>query len=208
MSALTISELGQYILVKCQDRPITPMKLQKLAYYVKAWTLVAGYPLITGAKFKRWNFGPVDLTLYEKYKSYKGKPIQEKVELPQVDSDSEEIIDFILENYADYSAFDLSAMTHEERPWAETKSNRIISDEKIRKYYSKEPFAKNFNDFDPANKPFYLLKDQTWFAFTMDMSDYDKELASSMPSYAEYKKLKSQAKFDLQSLNSESAKEN
>lgn len=200
MSALTISELGRYILGKYADRPITPMKLQKLAYYVKVWTLIAGYPIISDAGFDKWDHGPVNETLYHEYKTYRSRPIKDDVELPKLHPDAQEIVDFILENYIDYSAFDLSAMTHGEAPWLETNNNRQISEFAIKRYYSQEPFAKNFEHFDPENNPFYLLRDQAWYAFTMDMSSVDKQLSATMPSYAEYKALKQQAKADIAAL--------
>ena len=54
----------------------------------------------------------------------------------------EEVLKFILDNYINFSAFTLSAMTHNEEPWLETPKNAIISDKLILDYYSKQPFAK------------------------------------------------------------------
>jgi len=197
MSAITISELAKYILVSCAEKQITPMKLQKLAYYVKAWTLVAGYPQIMDAQFEKWEHGPVNKELYNEYKAYRNRVIKEKVDPPTLHPDDQQIIDFILENYSDYTAFDLSAITHNEAPWQETKVGQKILDHLIIRHYSQEPFAKNFDGFDPDNNPFYMLRDQTWHAFTMDMTHYDKELSTSMPSYTEYKALKQQAESDI-----------
>lgn len=194
MGILTISELASYILTTCADKQITHMKLQQLAYYVKAWTLVAGYPIILNAEFEKWQFGPVNQTLYNEYKAYGNRVITEKVSPPLMAPNDQKIIDFILENYCDYSAFDLSAMTHNEKPWQQTGNNRVISDNAIKKHYSNEPFANNFADFDPENGPFYMLRDPAWYAFTMDMSPHDKELATFVDSYREYKRLKRQSK--------------
>ena len=206
MSAITISELADYILVHCAEKEITPMKLQKLAYYVKVWTLIAKYPIIMNAEFEKWDYGPVNQQIFERFREHGKKIIKEKVDPPSLPLEDQQIINFILDNYCDYSAFELSAMTHNEAPWRETKTNRVIPDSLIVRYYSQEPFAKNFEDFDLENNPFYMLRDQTWHAFTMDMSQYDAELSASMPSYAEYKALKKQAEEDiiLLELNRES----
>ena len=200
MGILTISELSDYILATCTNKQITYMKLQKLAYYVKAWTLVAGYPVITDAEFEKWQFGPVNLTVYNEYKAYGSRVIKEKTNPPVLEPGDKKIIDFILENYCDYSAFDLSTMTHNEEPWQQTNNSRVISDNTIKRYYANEPFARNFADFNPEQGPFYMLRDPAWYAFTMDMSPHDKELATFVDSYNEYKRLKQQSRASINSL--------
>lgn len=191
MYTLSIFELADYILSSYADKQITPMKLQKLAYYVKVWTLVAGFP-VTDAPFQRWAYGPVNEELYHTYKTYGNRVINKEVVKPSL-PDDEQLINFILENYADYSAFELSAMTHNEEPWQETANGKTIPDQLIKSYYSQDPFARNFVKFDPENNPFYMLQDDAWHAFTMDMSPEDVEQSGTAPSYAQYQQYKKEA---------------
>ena len=46
MKKITSLALADYILASYPNKDITPMKLQKLAYYTKVWTLVAGLPVV------------------------------------------------------------------------------------------------------------------------------------------------------------------
>lgn len=43
---------------------ISPMKLQKLMYYLKVWGLVVGTPLVASA-FQKWTYGPVEANLLD-----------------------------------------------------------------------------------------------------------------------------------------------
>jgi uncharacterized phage-associated protein len=129
--------LAKYIVRQfSQQSPggITPMKLQKLLFYVKAWGLVAGHQLIV-ADFERWDYGPVNRDVYDLYKKYGATPIHiNESEDLNIDRSTKELIDFIIENYIAFDAFTLSSMTHTEEPWKQTKRNEIISDELLISY--------------------------------------------------------------------------
>ncbi|MFM2311790.1 MAG: hypothetical protein RLZZ04_1066 [Cyanobacteriota bacterium] len=190
---MNILELSKYIVNKfSQQSPngITPMKLQKLLFYVKAWGLVAGNELVV-ADFEHWNFGPVNREVYDYYKQYGSRSIEleESQELNDLnlDKSQEELINFIIENYIAFDAFALSAMTHTEEPWKQTDRNKIISNELIYSYYSKQRFANNFESgLDLSNKPFYPLRD---YSFEIDMSREDAEEIARYSSYISYKEM-------------------
>ncbi len=189
---LTIKEIAEYILFTFQSdfHQITPMKLQKLLYYVKAWSLVAEIPVFPDS-FYKWEYGPVNKSIYASYKKF-GKslipkpesfvPLPEKIKL---------FVDFVVENYVDLDAFTLSQLTHSELPWKQTEKNQIISEALIKSYYSKLPFAKNF-PFDP-NKPFFPIITSMDYAFILDFNTKDFDLKNGYlhyQSYYEYKKQK------------------
>lgn len=100
------------------------LKLQKLMYYIQAWSLgINGEPMMK-ARFEAWVHGPVCIELYDRFKNKKnlyssiGKEdvididSQGKIEVEDI-----EFIDYILENYAQYSGVQIEAMTHSEEPW-------------------------------------------------------------------------------------------
>ena len=61
------SDLVQYIIGRAQAYgDVTPMKLQKILYYVKAWSLVDGHPLVH-ADFEKWDYGPVNRQLWKQF---------------------------------------------------------------------------------------------------------------------------------------------
>jgi uncharacterized phage-associated protein len=187
---MDIIELSKYIVNKFSEQSpngITPMKLQKLLFYVKVWSLVAGNELVI-ADFEHWNYGPVNREVYDYYKKYSSKSIELKESSNlNLDESQEELINFIVENYIAFDAFALSAMTHTEEPWKQTSQNEIISNELINSYYSEQRFAKNFNSgLDLSNKPFYPLQD---YSFEIDMSREDAEEIAKYTSYENYKEI-------------------
>ena len=187
MNALSLSH---YIIHKYND--ITPMKLQKLLYYLKVWGIVSDV-FTVDTEFEKWAYGPVSKEIYQAYKQYSSATIP-KAAVPSVKLPTglQPSIDFVLDCYAVYSAVTLSAMTHQEKPWKKTPANAVITEKKILKYYSKQPFAKNF-PFDPK-KPFYPPQTDMHSAYIFDMDTEEAESVLMYPSYEVYQKLQLKAK--------------
>lgn len=198
MSELTALQLAEYILASYPDKNITPMKLQKLAYYTKVWTLVAGSKLIF-ADFKKWDFGPVNTEIYSQYKPHGGGVIEGNFNSNiQLKKHEKKLLQFILDNYIDFSAFALSAMTHQEDPWVNTPKNNIIPDSLIIKYYSSQSFAKNFQNSAVKKGPFHLIQDDSWCSFTLDMDDSEAANFETYPSFEDYLEKSEKADVDLE----------
>lgn len=184
---MDILALSNYVVRQfSQQSPdgITPMKLQKLLYYIKVWTLVAEQELVP-AGFEHWDFGPVNREVYDSYKQY-GKGIIDSNQLDNININEPErkLVNFIVENYIKFDAFTLSAMTHMEKPWRETQRNDIIPNDLIKSYYREQYFAKNFQPFDLNNNNFYPLNNHS---FTIDMSEEDAREITKYSSYEDYK---------------------
>lgn len=162
------------------------MKLQKLLYYVKVWGLVGKQTLVS-QPFEKWQYGPVNPEVYQKFKHYGSGTISCSDPLhPEPPPGEKKTIDFILECYAPFDAVTLSSMTHQDLPWKKTPINQIISEELILDYYSKLPFAKNF-PFDET-KPFYPVETDFHYAFIFDMDEKSVETLH-YPSFTQYKRL-------------------
>jgi uncharacterized phage-associated protein len=194
-------ELAQFIIAAYPDKGITPMKLQKLAYYAKSWTLVAHHPLIQ-TDFKKWTYGPVNTPIYNSYKKHGADIIPPGTKPAGISEEQEKLLIFILDNYIDYSAFTLSAMTHNEAPWLEAEESAVISDVAIFTYYSNQPFAKNFLKLDQgtAQQPFHVLKSNSWHSFTLDMDKEEAETFATYPNAEDYQQQSQKAKHDFQNL--------
>jgi len=192
-------DVAYYVISKYEQ--VTPLKLQKLLYYLKAWGLVAGENLFDG-EFKKWVHGPVNLEVYHKFKEFKKDPIKLpksiKMKIP-FKGDQKATADFILACYAQFPAVTLSAMTHSEEPWIQATENGTISHKSLKAYYSKLSFAKNF-PFDPVNKPFYPVPTDTLYAYIFDMNPKDAASTSVYPSYKVYRKKQKDANEELQNL--------
>jgi uncharacterized phage-associated protein len=144
------------------NRPITPMKLQKLVYFAHGWYLaLTGKPLIN-EPIQAWKFGPVIRSLYHALKAYGNSPITGHVrnntdstfsfgdpEISFVDHGTnereneqvKELVKRIWELYGSFSAIQLSNLTHDpQSPWSTTADKHRrravpIDENKIRDYF-------------------------------------------------------------------------
>lgn len=108
---------------------LTPMKLQKLLFYVQSWYLRDHdcTPLMDD-HFARWTYGPVVPSLYHDLKTYGAKPVTSKISTalhdgngfkivtPSIMSDDEEArqyIELVIATYGNLSGPRLSWLTHE-----------------------------------------------------------------------------------------------
>lgn len=181
--------LAQYIVNQFGSVPggVTPMKLQKLLYYVKAWGLVGGDDLV-GGRFAKWKHGPVNRTVYEHFheRGYRREPIQPVTlaydEEPH--GPAREFVHFVGNSYARFPAIVLSKMTHEEAPWKEARMYQTIREDAIQSFYATQPFAANI-PFDP-DQPYVPVQSDMGGALTFDMSEADARRATTYASYREY----------------------
>lgn len=180
--------LAQYLVNQFGHVPggVTPLKVQKLLYYVKAWSLVDGEDLVEGS-FEKWPHGPVNRAVYEHFQGAGRRPLQPVPLGPHHEPQgaARAFVDFIGNSYARFPALVLSKMTHEEDPWLKTPNLKEIPAELIHDYYASQPFAANI-PFDPVGKPYIPVRSHMDRAFTLDMSQRDAERASTFASYQEY----------------------
>lgn len=175
---------------------ISPLKLQKLLYYVYVWSIISKNKFLN-FKFKKWNYGPVNKEVYLNFKSNGSNPIlPDKSKKSILPSGNAKFVDFTVSNYIKFDAITLSAMTHKDLPWQKTANNEFIKETEIKKFYGKLNFAKNF----PLgkNKKFYPIETDLHYAFILDMPEKVGEQTFYFDSYNEYLKLESQSKKDFE----------
>lgn len=196
-------DLAYYVIDKCRD--VTPLKLQKLMYYLKVWGVVSQDDVIDG-DFEKWRFGPVNAEVYNEFKKYGSGAIPKSLLFKKkTPEDKKPFIDFVLECYDPFDALTLSSMTHAEDPWQETPYEQVISEKSIKQYYSTLPFAKNFPYF--PNKPFYPVQTNMYHAFIMDMSKDEAAKLTVYPSFAFYKEQVKEAQKQSSALLSKLAQQ-
>ncbi|MEA5619687.1 type II toxin-antitoxin system antitoxin SocA domain-containing protein [Cronbergia sp. UHCC 0137] len=125
---------------------LSPMKLQKLCYYVQAIYMAThdGETLFQ-EDFEAWTYGPVIPDLYHEFKQYGWKSIEDEVEVPEIEQEIEEFIELIVEAYGRYDGAALITMTHREEPWLDARkglpemegSNAVISKESMKRFFKK-----------------------------------------------------------------------
>lgn len=168
-------DLATHIINKYPGQ-VSHLKLQKLMYYSYAWQLVAlDGKKIFEADFEAWAHGPVERDIYNEYKKFGGEVIPATQAVLET---REPVLDFILDSYSVFSAFELSKTTHLEQPWKDHKENGgLIPDADLKAFYEKQVFHKNF-PLGEAGK-FYPPKTSSHYVFTFDMAeDYVPEFES------------------------------
>lgn len=129
------------------EETITPLKLQKLIYYVQAWSLGINDKTIFDEDIVAWEYGPVVNDIYQLFKAYHREHIP-KVETFDAYGFSDEelqLLFLVKKVYGKYDAFYLKDLTHNEEPWKNARNgcksgeqaSPKISVGSMRAYYQK-----------------------------------------------------------------------
>lgn len=141
---LTCFDIADYFINLANETGsfISNLKLQKLVYYAQAWYLaIYGKPLFE-EDFQAWVHGPVIPELYQKYKKFSWRPIDEDVN-PNLPTPIQEFLSDVADEYFACDAYELERMTHIEDSWNQARGNipmdeaseAIISKEWMKEYY-------------------------------------------------------------------------
>jgi len=139
----TALNVSRYVLKYCNDNNIydcSNKKLQKLLYYIQAWSLALGKGPVFNDEIEAWVHGPAVRAVYRKYKEFSFNPIAYRPYSSDgncLSADKREIADSVLKIYSQYDADFLGMRTHIEAPWLEARKSekQIISLASIEDYY-------------------------------------------------------------------------
>lgn len=120
---------------------ISPMKLQKLTYFLyKEYLKNTGLPLFS-EPFEKWQYGPVLPSLYYEFNSFGANPItrfarnakgQAEIIDLNFQSDLSKAVKRVWKIYKNYSAIELSSLTHQKNTAWDKAENIKLSDEDIK----------------------------------------------------------------------------
>ena len=135
---------AEQILWLRRETETTPMHVLKLVYISHGWTLGLYGRSLINEPAEAWRYGPVVPSVYHRYKSFRGDPITtEPVDRSDAfDDEQRDIVEQVHEAYGDFTALQLSALTHKPgTPWDITYREYgvgvIIRNELIRDYYER-----------------------------------------------------------------------
>lgn len=132
---------------------ITHLKLQKLLYFSQGVSLAEFDRPLFSDSIEAWSYGPVVKSVYEEFKKFgrefielsisdnEAKDISNKI---SSDYKTKDVLDFVYENYAGYTAWKLVELTHEQgSPWYVTRMKNegaigAIDNSIIKEYFEKE----------------------------------------------------------------------
>lgn len=140
----SVFNVAKYILQKCGT--MSTMKLEKLTYYCQAWSLAWDDKPLFDEDFEAWANGPVCPQLFARHKGcfIVDGSLLSSVEDYEFAKDEVETMNAVIDYYKDETPHYLSELTHQERPWKETRgnlplgasSNKVIPKELMQEYYS------------------------------------------------------------------------
>lgn len=111
-----VQDVAAYILAK--RGAMTAMKLQKLCYFCFGYHLAWEGRGLFNEHFEAWANGPVSPALY---RLHRGRLTLQPGDIAgnpdALDDDDRESVDLVLEAYGDFTAHQLSQITHNSQPW-------------------------------------------------------------------------------------------
>jgi uncharacterized phage-associated protein len=124
---------------------ITHLKLQKLVYYAQAWFLANFNKPLFNEDVEAWAHGPVVPSLWSRFKDSRWEALPASPHRPLGD-EIETFLQAVMDAYGKFEAKYLEDMTHQERPWKETRGNipaharctKSIPKELMRDFYGKK----------------------------------------------------------------------
>ncbi|ANH67642.1 Panacea domain-containing protein [Mitsuaria sp. 7] len=134
-------------------RKFVHMEVQKLVFFIHAWTLTLLGQSVVSERPEAWEYGPLFSSLYYRLKEFEAKPVDMLPEfhpetcefVPLIPSRQDKrfwfYVDQILDRYGKLSRYQLSALAHPPGgPWEETRNAKVVvmRDEVIRRHYAKK----------------------------------------------------------------------
>lgn len=114
---------------------ITPLKLQKLLYYIQGMSLrIYGKPAFLN-NISAWQYGPVVEDVYQQYKGRNPISIS-KIDYVVCDG-LKKIIELVVASYGQIEAGSLIDLTHDEDPWINSVDSGVVSIDLIKEYFNK-----------------------------------------------------------------------
>lgn len=150
----TTLSIANYFVIRGieEKKPVTLMQLMKLVYFAHGWNLAINDTELISESFQAWKFGPVLRSLYHTAKFHGSNPIKQLlcddsgyvIQPPELEENERKLMEAVWRHYGKMTAFQLSALTHEERsPWYQIFEERggknqphtVIPNDLIKQYF-------------------------------------------------------------------------
>lgn len=130
---------------RASGEAITHLKLQKLLYFAQAYHLANFNKPLFKEDMQAWAHGPVVPSVWHAYKEH-GWNSLDSTDAPDVPEEIEAYLNAVYETFAKFDAKELERLTHEHRPWRETRGDlppearctRPIDKKLIRDFYARK----------------------------------------------------------------------
>lgn len=137
----TALEIARYIINKCIElgRPVSNLQLQKILYYLQGeYIRQNNGELLFKDSIEAWQYGPVVPSVYYSYNYNSSNPIALKQQEMELLENEKKIINPIITELSNETAWNLVQRTHLESPWKdsyEEGKKNMISNECLRDHF-------------------------------------------------------------------------
>ncbi len=179
--------LLKFVLEQCSRHgDLTPLKVQKLAFYACGASLAFGFEeAVNAVEFQAWKHGPVERRLYSMLKEFGATsvPVSVVVDPPRVayHEDHKSALQDVLEVYGRMTPWALREESHLEDPWRDAYRNGQGEGSPISLEAMKSHFVRKFRA-ERIFAPRFLVGGGSWSLDGIPLVHFDsmKDLASAL----------------------------
>lgn len=142
-----IDQIANYIITHLGE--VTPLALEKLLFFCNGVNYAVNGKQLILDESQAWAHGPVYPSVYNKYKKYKYKPIDDGIlsdhgwMVSKLSEEELKVIDMVIRTFGLYSPKTLEKISHSQRPWREKRvgykeneaGQEVIDEKSIKAYY-------------------------------------------------------------------------
>ena len=133
-----------------------PLKLQKLLYLAQGYSYAFYDKPLFNDEIEGWVHGPVVPNVYKLYSEYKYNPIDITYENVEIDKNTEELLNYIINKYSKYDSKYLEELTHNQDPWIfsrdgldpDERSDKTIDKQSIANFFINDVFQPDDEEWD------------------------------------------------------------
>ena len=115
---------------------LTKLKLQKLLYYAQGFYYAFNDAKLYKDKIIHMPYGPAVQSILDELKEIGNEPLPGfDIDISNLDDGVVALLNLVYDKLAQYSAYKLVEMTHNEDPWKNTKQGEEIKVTEISKYF-------------------------------------------------------------------------
>lgn len=140
-------KLANWVIQNFKGEDLTPLKLQKLCFYCYGAALANDWK-VGIIRFEAWQYGPVNRTLWSRYKNFGKSAISsDLIRASCYSTEMESAFRSILSSYGKLSGRMLVQETHFEKPWLDAWERRdlFISERQLSDHFKKKFAPKNIS---------------------------------------------------------------
>lgn len=136
---MNIIDAARYIihLSYQNNRSLIPLKLQKVLYFCQGWSFVWDGKQLFPEEFEVWQYGPVNVIIYELFRKYGKDEIPESEgSASGINKKEKETLEAVWNIYSSWSAAQLVEETQKHTPcMISYKNDTIMTNEDIKKFF-------------------------------------------------------------------------